>query len=411
MTAPGSLRQTFAAPYVGAYLAARTVSATGVWMERVVIGWLMWQATESPAWLGLLAFVRLAPALALTAWGGVLADRHGGLRVLAVAYAGQTLSIAMIAALVALLVTPGAGPLLAGATLLGVLQAIANAPGKSAIAEVAPRALLPRAIPLNAAAFNMAMTLGPALGAGLLVATSPAVVLAAAAAATAVFAVLLWVVPHPRPASPDPRSAYRAMRAAWTHARGHPVIAPALVLHTAFALLLRPVVDFLPALAGQLPGGGPAHLAMLSAALGAGAVAGGFALAFAGGGRGLGRRVALGGTVAAFALAAIGWLTAPLAMAICLTVMGFSMVLRGSGMQSLVQLTAAEAMRGRVMGLWGTILRGGGALGGLTLGLVAELVGLATALTCAATVLVLVLLLTWRSIVHPVTDPEAGDPA
>src|SRR5687767_14741143 len=50
------------------------VSNTGTWMQAVAQGWLVFQLSNSPFWLGLDAFMGMAPGIVLTLAGGVFAD-------------------------------------------------------------------------------------------------------------------------------------------------------------------------------------------------------------------------------------------------------------------------------------------------------------------------------------------------
>ena len=50
-------------------------SNAGSWLQIVASGWLILQATDSPAAVGALALVTRAPAIALSAYAGGLADR------------------------------------------------------------------------------------------------------------------------------------------------------------------------------------------------------------------------------------------------------------------------------------------------------------------------------------------------
>ena len=45
------------------------------WMQKVGIGWLAWEMTHSPFWLGVVTAVDLAPLLILAPFAGALADR------------------------------------------------------------------------------------------------------------------------------------------------------------------------------------------------------------------------------------------------------------------------------------------------------------------------------------------------
>jgi predicted MFS family arabinose efflux permease len=65
------------------------------------------------------------------------------------------------------------------------------------------------------------------------------------------------------------------------------------------------------------------------------------------------------------------WLALP-----ALFVAGFGMVVTGVGVQTLVQLEVEAGMRGRVMAIYGMIIRGGPAIGAMLMGAASERVGL-----------------------------------
>ena len=52
-----------------------TVSYVGTWAHVVAQGWLMYELTDSPLWLGLIGLMRAIPLLTFPLIGGVVADR------------------------------------------------------------------------------------------------------------------------------------------------------------------------------------------------------------------------------------------------------------------------------------------------------------------------------------------------
>ncbi len=50
------------------------LSNTGTWMQAVAQGWLVFELSNSPFWLGVDGFMSTAPGLVLTLAGGVIAD-------------------------------------------------------------------------------------------------------------------------------------------------------------------------------------------------------------------------------------------------------------------------------------------------------------------------------------------------
>ena len=119
----------------------------------------------------------------------------------------------------------------------------------------------------------------------------------------------------------------------------------------------------MPGFADAVFGRGAEALAALTAVTGLGAMLGGLRMAGRGDTKGLTRVVItnvllMSASLLAFSATREFWVALP-----CLFVAGFALVTNGIGGQTLVQSAVDPAMRGRVMSLYGTIFRGGPALG------------------------------------------------
>ena len=54
--------ETLRSPIYGSYVVGNGISLIGTWMQRIAVGWLVWQLTGSTFWLGLIAFADLLTA-------------------------------------------------------------------------------------------------------------------------------------------------------------------------------------------------------------------------------------------------------------------------------------------------------------------------------------------------------------
>ena len=61
-------------PNFAVFSAGNGVSLVGMWMERIAIGWLAWQLTESGLWLGVVAFADFFPVVLIAPLAGAFAD-------------------------------------------------------------------------------------------------------------------------------------------------------------------------------------------------------------------------------------------------------------------------------------------------------------------------------------------------
>lgn len=153
-----SWQQTFAAliyPNYRLWFFGQMVSLMGTWMQSTAQGFLVFELTHSPAFLGYVGFAAGAPAWLFTLYGGVVADRMPRRTLLLVT---QTTMMALAFVLAALTFARLVQPwhILGLAFLLGVANAF-DAPARLAfVPELVEREDLTNAIALNATMFNSA---------------------------------------------------------------------------------------------------------------------------------------------------------------------------------------------------------------------------------------------------------------
>ena len=72
-------------------------SLIGTWIQRMAVGWLAWELTESGTWLGLVAFADLAPTVVVAPIAGAFADRVDRLRMVRVVQYSNMIQAAALA--------------------------------------------------------------------------------------------------------------------------------------------------------------------------------------------------------------------------------------------------------------------------------------------------------------------------
>jgi predicted MFS family arabinose efflux permease len=383
-------------PNYGIYTLGSGVSLIGTWMQRIAVGWLTWQMTESGTWLGLIAFANLFPTVLIAPVAGVVADRWNRLTVIKISQSLALLQALMLFALtVSDLMTPG---LLLGLTLwLGMVAAF-NQPARLALIPSLVRDEdVAAAVAINAVIFNCARFIGPA-AAGLIIVAGG--IPAAFAVNTLSFAVFLYALSRIRLAPeirPDTatRGLFGDIHDGLRYVAGHPAIGTLLALLTVSSLCVRPFIELLPGIAAVIYDGGAGTLALLTATVGIGAVVGGLWLARRARQRGLTAVALTAALTTAIALLAFvttdrTWIAVP-----ALMVAGFSMVANGVATQTLLQLRVDPAMRGRTLSLFGLVFRGGPGLGALAIGALSEWIGLSAALVAGAVLAVAASLWAW----------------
>lgn len=348
---PGLLRQALAQRDIRFFLVASVVSNIGLWVQRVAVGWMVFDLTRSAGWVGAVAAQAQAFVLAAFAWYDM-----AGLATLTIA-----------------------------AVTLGLIDGINQPPRLMLASDVAPRPLLSTTVSLNSFGFNVARFIGPIV-AGLALGTgSPALAFALNGLSFTPFILLMLRLNRSPAAHRAAAGPGDGIVGGLRHAAHHPVLGLALMLLLSVSLGVRGMVELLPAIAGKWFGPAPSDLASLTVSVGAGAMLGGVWLLRLGTlPKVLGAvLVGPGGLALGMLLfAAFGdtrWLAHLL-----LGCIGFMSLVCGSGTQSLIHLTANPAYRGRVLSLFGIIQRAGPAIGALILGLLADALGLAPAFVVGA---------------------------
>lgn len=380
------------------YISGNAVSLVGNWVQRVAVGWLTWQMTESGFWLGVIACANLLPTMFVAPFGGVLADRFDRRRLMMTA---QTAALCQATALFAM--TAGGVITIHWLALLVLLGGIAtgfNSPIRLAMMpSLVPRQDLSTGIAIGSIVFNLARFIGPAI-AGLVIVT---VGVAGAFAANAVsFLAFLVALSRLRLADTAERTAAAKRPSVasqlvegFVYAARHPGIGPTLVLLSVAAFTLRPFVELLPGFAAKVFAGGADTLAMLSSAIGVGAVMSGLWIARRGG-AGLTRLMLLNTLLLALAVTAFVATDRLWFALISAAAAGMAMVASGVSTQTLMQMSVDGAMRGRVLSLYSIIFIGGPAAGALVMGTLSEALGLRLPLAGGVILALAVWLWIWR---------------
>lgn len=351
------------------YAAGNAVSLIGLWVQRLAVGYLAWELTKSGFWLGAVAFADLFPVVIFGPFAGVLADRHNPHRIILVCQV-----LAMIQALTLFGLTASGAMtievLFLLTLVLGIIVSFHQPARMSFIPRLVPREDLSAAVAIGSVIFNGARFIGPAVAAGIitLVGVAPAFLFDAASYCVMIAALLAIRVAPPSRDGRARTGVLKEVRDGLVYSARSGAIGPLILILVAICVLARPAFELLPGFADAIFDRGATGLAMLTSAVGLGAISGGVWLAKRGRIDGLTRIALFSGGIAGAAVvvfATTPWF--PLALA-AMAVAGFSMVACGVGTQTLLQASVEETMRGRVLALWGVVFRGGPAIGALVMG-------------------------------------------
>ncbi|GAA2122687.1 hypothetical protein GCM10009843_18020 [Nocardioides bigeumensis] len=373
----------------------------GYWMTTT---WLQWSVSldtdGDPMALGLLYFVTLVPLLVLSPWAGAMADRRNRARIIACSQGViAVLCAAFVLQIVLLpdLTLPGTFAFAFG---IGTMLAVSAPAGQSLVATLVPRTDLTSAIGMQSMSMNVARIAGPSLT-GLLLAGSrssaPVVVYAVAAAVSAWTAWRLPAVARP-PMAEAAAPAWRRVLSGVRYVRQHPPCGLALVMLAVTSIFGASYVALLPAIATERLGGGSGTFTALVGATGIGAVLGVLVTSWRDGGIATPWRIGLLMVLLGTGVTLLGALTVPWVSLVVAALTGgvnFAIMTSTNG---LLNASADDQHRGRVMSLYVLAWAGLVPVGAVLLAALASATSLRTAFAAAGLLLVLLtfVLLGWH---------------
>jgi MFS family permease len=364
------------------YMSGQSISLVGTWMQTVAQSWLVLELTHSGTALGLVTAAQFLPVLLLASYGGLAADRIGKRRIL-LCTQSTLMCLALGLGLLTVTHVVRLWMVFVLASALGVVNAFDNPARQSFAIEMVGRDLVRNAVTLNAVTVNAARAVGPAVAGLAIAATGVGIcfLLNAASFVAVLLSLSLMDVEALRPAPVAPR-ARGQVREGLRYVAAHTEILATLLMMALIGTLAYEFQVVLPLVATDTLHGDARTYGFLSSAMGAGAIAGGLAVARSSG-TGV-RQVtsAAFGFGVAIALAAVAP-SLPLELAALLLVGAGSAAFISIGNATL-QLASDARMRGRVMALWAIAFLGSTPVGGPIVGFVGEHLGARSALGLGA---------------------------
>jgi MFS family permease len=365
------------------FYTGQTISLTGTWMQSIAFSWLVLVLTNSSFYLGLIGAAQTLPVLLFSVVGGVVADHTSKLRLL---FATQTV-LMLLALLLGVLVevkVVQVWMLFVLVFLSGTAFAFDIPVRQSFIIELVGKEDLPNAIALNSTLFNATRFLGPAVGGVMIAAVGMANCFFLNAASFLAVLLALMLIKLPQSQKPSWTPVLQAWQELRVYLMSRRELKLILVMMSAVAVFAMPYFVLLPILARDTLGVGPRGFGLLMATSGLGAFIGGLTLA-----RRLQRRPPMPSFLAGVGLFLVGLM----GLGLCgnyyaalgfIWVSGFGMVTQISTGNSLLQLNVPDALRGRLMSLFGLVVMGLAPVGSVMCGGAAHYVGPGPAITGGA---------------------------
>jgi MFS family permease len=367
------------------FFGGQIVSLAGTWMQNTALAWLVIELSGSALAVGALAFCRFAPFLVLGLVAGVLIDRFDTRRLLVVTQA--TAMLVSIALAIVTLTGSASLPLVFALAAIGGLVLVFDAPGRQTLTfqMVGPKELQ-NAVALNSGLFNGSRVIGPAI-AGVVIAlvgTGLCFVVNAVSFLSVLVSLRLMREEELHPVEKRPETRLVAgIREGFEWAFHAPVARVVLTVITVVSLVGFNFHVLVPLLASQTLEVGAETFGILASAFGLGALAGALATASL---REATMRVFVGGAAGFSGLMLLLSLidSVPLAL-VLLFGLGASFALFTASANALVQLSAPDHLRGRVMSLYLFAFAGLAPVGGLVSGWLAHVGGTPLAFGFAGT--------------------------
>jgi MFS family permease len=380
------------------FLSGQFVSVIGTWMQNTAQPYLAYHISGRPLDLGVIGFATTLPTLVLALPAGVLIEHwdkrktviilQGVMAILAFALSAMTYTGRIQIWHITLI-----------AFMFGTASAVEITARQAMLIELAGREALPSAIALQTTAFNLGRILGPTLAAPLMVAGNEGLVFFVNGLSFIfvivglLFARTNYRVPKE---TQEPKSLLVEFREGLAYIRGDAIIATIILMATLLGFFGLPLLQQIPALGRDVLK--TIHdteqiiatrTSQLYIAQGIGALAAAFLAAYFSASRRKGLALMMGQVSFVFALLLLSQTkNLPFAF-VLLVILGYGSVLQLVTMNTIVQMSVPNHLRGRVFAVYLWALQGVAPFGSLVIGGIAQTWGVpAAALASGAVILV-----------------------
>ena len=363
------------------------MSNIGTWAQRVAQDWLVLELTNNnAAMLGLVTAIQFLPAMLLSLYGGLLADRFSKRQLLILTNTGAGLSSVVLGLLV-VSQSVELWHVFALALLLGVFTAIDSPIRVSFTSELVGKDDLANAVSLNSANFNVGRLVGPALSGFLIFhyGTGPSFLINTV---TYLFMVVTLLVIKDKDLHITTKPARdNKLSEAFVYVRSRPdlmLVMLTVFFTTTFGLNFQIFIALMVTHEFNM---GPDQFGALGSILAVGSLSGALIAARLEKHRTT-KNILRGASLFGALLIASAYLPNPMLYAIMLPIMGATALLTLISANTYVQSNTTNALRGRVMGIYLMIFMGGTPIGSPMIGFVADAVGIRPTIVLCGLILV-----------------------
>ncbi|MFO8067481.1 MAG: MFS transporter [Bacteroidales bacterium] len=376
---PGTLKTIFRAlkyPNYRLFYYGQSISLTGTWVQNIAMGWLIYRLTGSGLLLGTVAFAQQIPALFITPFAGVLADRFNRRAVLITAQFAAML-VAFILAYLVLADKITVPLILVLAAVNGIILAFDTPFRNSFVPDmISGREDLGNAIALNSSLYNLARFIGPPIGGLLIAAVGEGwCFFINGVSFLAVILSFYAMKINVKRRIKAQKSVFKDLKEGIKYAVKEKPIRYLLILVGLSSFFGLPFQALLPIFAADVLGGGSELLGYLTGALGMGALTGAFYLAARKKVHTIPKTVFNAAMLFAVTLGVFALSNYTILSFIMMAGTGFGMIVHFNSSNTIIQLISDEDKRGRIVALYSLSYMGITPLGSLLAGWVSDHIG------------------------------------
>ena len=386
--------------------AARWVHEISRRMELLVLGYLIYQLTDSAFQVGLISVFLNGPRPPLSLVAGMLADRLDRWRILV---STHTFYLLVASSLLTLLLLDMIHPWLVFFAILlqGTAKVLDDPTRRAALFDLAGQGGIAHAMSLETITNNAGKILGPLTG-GLVIAFygfTGAYMVLVAMDLVAAFLMFRLRLPGAATAVGRDREFLRGIWSGIGHSFSNKFVLGVLTISLVMNGMVLPLQYFIPVIATDVLKVGPALGGVIGSAEGIGSLIGAMIIATRRNYTFHGRYFVIGALIVAVGVAAVAW--SPWFLVSFLVLFCAGVGQSGfSTMQSTILLLSSPAeMRGRIMGSQGLVNGLGHLIGGVEIGAIAQAFTISLAIGLNAGVGILLILpvalltpLVWRPV-------------
>ena len=261
------------------YIIGSLISDTGTWMQVMAQNWVVSTLTDRALVLGLINLAAGLPTLALTMYGGSVADRYDKRKILIYTNAAQIV-LALILGWLVLSNVIQIWHVVVLAAGLGICIAFEMPAISALVPELVERHQIPTAIAMDRSVFHGSRLIGPAL-AGLLVSWRGAATAFFANAVTflALIIAMITLPPRARGTNEEEEQRKGGMMEGFRYVKSDRITVSMVALIALTTIFVFPVLSvMLPLYVRNILHMGPTEMGWLMAASGVGSLSGSLGL-------------------------------------------------------------------------------------------------------------------------------------